>query len=109
MTLNFYMRQAIENTIYDDSMGAYYSVLGLCGEAGEVADKLKKIYRDKDWKNITIEDKEDIKKELGDVLWYIAKMCDDLGFTLNEVAETNLYKIHDRKERGTLRGSGDNR
>lgn len=109
MTLNSYMRQALETVCYDDSIGPYYTVLGLCGESGEIADKLKKIYRDKDWKNISNEDKEAIKKELGDVLWYIAKMCDDLGFTLNDVAERNIQKIMERKKTQTLHGEGDDR
>lgn len=109
MELNTYAEHALETVCYDDSIGPYYSVLGLCGEAGEVADKLKKIYRDKNWKNIEDNDKEAIKKELGDVLWYIAKMCDDLGFDLESVARCNLDKIHKREITNTLHGEGDDR
>lgn len=109
MEFNEYQKEAIKTVCYDDSIGPYYSVLGLCGEAGEVADKLKKIYRDKDWKNIEEDDRQAIRKELGDVLWYVAKMCDDLGFDLESVATCNLNKINKRKETNTLHGEGDNR
>ncbi len=85
-----------------------YSALGLNGEAGEIADKMKKLFRDRD--GIVDEGfKEDIKKELGDVLWYVARIADDFGLTLEEVAKGNYEKLSSRKERGTLHGDGDNR
>jgi len=84
-----------------------YDGLGL-GEAGEVQGKIKKIIRDNGG-IITPEATEDIKSELGDTLWYIASMCDNLGITLEDVAIKNIEKLHDRQKRGVLTGSGDNR
>ena len=85
-----------------------YPVLGLCGEAGEVAEKLKKLIRDKN----NIRDKEfmdEIKKELGDVLWYVATICTSLNFGMEDVARTNIIKLLDRKKRNKLQGNGDYR
>jgi len=84
-----------------------YDGLGL-GEAGEVQGKIKKIIRDSGGV-ITPEATEEIKKELGDILWYIASMCDNLGINLNDVANGNIEKLRDRNKRGVLEGSGDNR
>lgn len=83
-------------------------VLGLVGEAGEVAEKFKKIIRDKDGK-ISGQDRLDIQKELGDVLWYVSALADYLGCSLSDVAKTNIDKLQSRKTRGVSRGSGDNR
>lgn len=80
-----------------------YPALGLAGESGEVAEKIKKYIRD------GYIDKESLKKELGDVLWYIAALCSDFGFDLEEVAQTNLDKLQSRQERDKIHGSGDNR
>ena len=85
-----------------------YWALGLNGEAGELAEKIKKIYRD-DEGEITEERKEALKKELGDCLWYLAQIAEDLGLTLEEAAENNIEKALGRKERGTLHGDGDDR
>ena len=85
-----------------------YCALGLVGESGEVAEKLKKVLRDnngvisKDTKNL-------IAKELGDVLWYLATMCTELGLNLQDVAENNLVKLAARKTGGKLHGDGDTR
>jgi len=84
-----------------------YDGLGL-GEAGEVQGKIKKIIRDNGGL-ITKEAKYEIAKELGDVLWYIASMSDNLGIPLEDIATMNIQKLHDRHARGTLHGSGDNR
>ena len=84
-----------------------YDGLGL-GEAGEVQGKIKKIIRDNGG-IITPEATEEIKSELGDTLWYITSMCENLGITLEDVAQANIDKLHDRRERGVLGGSGDNR
>lgn len=84
-----------------------YDGLGL-GEAGEVQGKIKKIIRDAGG-FVTIEHIEEIKKELGDILWYVASMCDNLGIKLEDVADGNIEKLKSRRDRGTLHGSGDNR
>ena len=85
-----------------------YPTLGLVGEAGEVAEKVKKVLRDK---NGVIDEltKESIKKELGDVLWYVSNLCTELNFNLEDVALQNLEKLKLRAEKGKISGSGDNR
>lgn len=86
----------------------FHLLLGLCGEAGEIAEKMKKIVRDKqsDFDGI---DTEDMKKELGDVLWHIAVLADYFDISLEDVATTNVAKLASRLERGVIGGSGDNR
>lgn len=81
--------------------------LGLAGEAGEVCDKLKKHIRIND--NIENFDIEALKRELGDTLWYLTSIADELGLTLDNIMNTNVEKITSRVERNTLYGSGDNR
>jgi NTP pyrophosphatase (non-canonical NTP hydrolase) len=85
-----------------------YPTLGLVNEAGEVAGKIKKLFRDKQGR-ISDEDREALKQELGDVLWYLTQICTELGLTLEEVAEANLVKLFSRLERGAIGGDGDNR
>lgn len=85
-----------------------YPTLGLAGEAGEVANIIKKVGRD-DGGVVSEEKKELLKKELGDVLWYISALSDELGFSIEDVARANIEKLHGRLERGVLGGSGDNR
>ena len=85
-----------------------YPALGLVNEAGEVAGKIKKVFRDKDGQ-INDETRSALKAELGDVLWYVAQVCTELGLSLDEVAEYNIDKLYSRLERGTIRGDGDNR
>ena len=85
-----------------------YPVLGLLGEAGEVAEKVKKLFRD-DNGNLTSERKELIKKELGDVLWYLAQIATDLDIELDDVVKTNLEKLASRQDRDVLLGDGDER
>jgi NTP pyrophosphatase (non-canonical NTP hydrolase) len=85
-----------------------YPTLGLVNEAGEVAGKIKKIFRDKDGV-IGAAEREALKAELGDVLWYLAQTCTELEISLDEVAESNLAKLLDRQARGTIQGDGDNR
>jgi NTP pyrophosphatase (non-canonical NTP hydrolase) len=84
-----------------------YTALGL-GETGEVQGKVKKVIRDMGGE-ITSDAAKEIAKELGDVLWYVARLADELGFSLEEIAQGNLDKLNSRKERGVLTGSGDNR
>ena len=85
-----------------------YPTLGLANEAGEVAGKVKKIFRDKGGV-ISEEDRQALKGELGDVLWYLAQICTELDLTLDEVAEANLTKLFSRLERGKIKGDGDER
>lgn len=85
-----------------------YPTLGLTNEAGEVAGKIKKIFRDKGGQ-ITAEDREALKQELGDVLWYLTQICTELDLTLEEVAGANLTKLFSRQARGALYGNGDTR
>ena len=85
-----------------------YPTLGLANEAGEVAGKIKKIFRDKGGK-ITEEDREALKQELGDVLWYLAQICTELDLTLEQVAAANLEKLFSRLERNQIHGDGDYR
>jgi NTP pyrophosphatase (non-canonical NTP hydrolase) len=88
--------------------GVIYPTLGLTNEAGEVAGKIKKIFRDKDGV-ISAEQREALKAELGDVLWYISQVCTELDISLDEVAEANIAKLQDRQARGKIQGDGDNR
>ena len=85
-----------------------YPTMGLVGEAGEVAEKVKKIYRDHGGV-VSDAHRDDIKKELGDVLWYVAQLAHELGLSLSDVAKSNLEKLMSRKDRGTISGSGDDR
>lgn len=110
MDLNEYQTKARKTAIYPGTGNGdlTYCTLGLNGEAGEVAEKVKKIMRDKKGK-YGDEETEDIKKELGDVLWYIANLAAELGVKLNDVALTNIDKLTSRSERNKLKGSGDSR
>lgn len=108
MELNDYQRQAVETAIYGVGTRIMYPALGLAGECGEVCNKIKKIYRDKEGL-FSEEDREVIGKEVGDSLWYIAALLRDLGLTMEDVAQANLDKLRDRHERGVIQGSGDNR
>ena len=83
-------------------------VFGLCGETGEVTEKFKKVLRDKNGK-LSPEDKKEITKELGDVLWYLSAIARYMGVEFQEVAETNLDKLQSRFERDKIHGMGDNR
>ncbi len=85
-----------------------YPVLGLANEAGEVAGKVKKVFRDKGGE-ISEETRAALGSELGDVLWYLSQVCTELGLSLDEVAEKNIAKLYDRLERGVIRGDGDDR
>jgi NTP pyrophosphatase (non-canonical NTP hydrolase) len=85
-----------------------YPALGLCGEAGEVAEKVKKTLRD-DGGVLSDERREALSRELGDVLWYVAQLATEAGLELESIAADNLDKLLSRQERGVLRGSGDDR
>ena len=85
-----------------------YPTLGLVGEAGEVAEKIKKVLRDAGGV-VSEEARAEISKELGDVLWYVAQVATELHLDLDDVAQNNLDKLFSRKDRGQLHGNGDNR
>lgn len=108
MTLNEYQQKALETAVYPKEYKIVYPALGLTGEAGEVSDKIKKIIRDNNCE-ITDDKKREIVKELGDVLWYIATLANDIDYKLEDVAQMNYDKLHSRQLRGMLGGSGDNR
>lgn len=109
MEFDAYQQAARQTAQYPDlGRNLCYSTLGLTGEAGEVAEKVKKIIRDNGGQ-VSPERREGLKKELGDVLWYVAAMCWELGLSMNEVAEHNVAKLRDRRERGAIRGEGDDR
>lgn len=106
--LDMYQKVALTTAIYPREQAIIYPTLGLTGEAGEVANKVKKIIRDgsnsKDEKLVS-----EIKSEIGDCLWYIAVLANDFNIKLSDIASTNLIKLENRKEKGTIRGSGDQR
>jgi len=109
MNFEEYQKKSEETAIYPDKGNNFiYPVLGLVGETGEIAEKIKKILRDN--KGIVDDGKrKEIEKELGDVLWYLAQVATELDLSLGEVAQTNLEKLESRKQRNKLHGSGDNR
>lgn len=108
LTLNDYQSRALQTAVYPDHFRTIYPVLGLAGEAGEVADLVKKAIRD-DEGVFTPERLQKAKLELGDVFWYLAVASHDLGFTLEEIAQANIEKLQSRRLRNVLSGSGDNR
>ena len=103
MTFGDYQTEAQKTAIYPDEHKIVYPALGLAGEAGEVANKVKKMLRDGNF------DREDVAAEVGDCLWYIAALCRDRNFAMGYIASCNLDKLHSRMERGTIQGSGDKR
>lgn len=107
-TLNEYQEFASKTAIFPEGCGLSYCALGLNGEAGEVAEKIKKMLRDDDGK-LSEEKRGEVKKELGDVMWYLSQMCRLCDTTMEEVAQMNIDKLYSRMERGKLKGSGDNR
>jgi len=107
MNFNEYQKLAKTTAIYDKKHQILYPALGLAGEAGEVANKVKKIIRDgyennKDYR-------ADIGAEIGDVLWYCAVLADDIGLQLSDIAFNNTVKLKDRMNRGVIGGNGDKR
>lgn len=124
MTLNEYQRLAAKTAVFPDLGKGVYPALGLAGEAGEVAEKVKKYHRDhpapehpfRGFKTTfdVLEDhvtrtRDALRKELGDVLWYVSEVARAFDLTLGEIAEGNVAKLADRQKRGVLKGSGDNR
>jgi NTP pyrophosphatase (non-canonical NTP hydrolase) len=109
MTFEEYQKLSRKTAIYPDKDKNFvYPTLGLAGEAGEVAEKIKKVLRDNNGL-MNEERKQELTKELGDVLWYIAQIASELGLSLDKIASFNIEKLQSRKERNMLHGSGDNR
>ena len=106
MEFNEYQKIARSTVVYSKEYKVIYPALGLCGEAGEVAEKVKKTVRGDSSLN---EVQGNIAMELGDVLWYISALADDLGVTLEEIAQANVEKLRSRKKRNMIGGSGDDR
>jgi NTP pyrophosphatase (non-canonical NTP hydrolase) len=109
MTFDEYQQQSKGTAQYGDFVpGWVYLALGLAGESGEVVDKIKKVVRNKNGV-FADEDKQELAKEFGDVLWYLSQLCEELGLSLEEVAKMNRAKLEDRKARGVIKSRGDNR
>lgn len=108
MTFDEYQAAALRTADLTRKNELFHLVLGLSGEAGEISEKFKKLVRDHDTDESKI-DREDIRKELGDVLWYVAVLSKYLDINLEDVASMNVQKLADRQKRGRLSGSGDNR
>lgn len=110
MTLDEYQKRALLTAVpaADPLMAQTIWAMGIAGEAGEVIEKWKKIVAYKDGQ-ISDEDRRELGKELGDVIWYIAVLADSLGLTLEEVMQQNLRKLLDRQARSVIKGKGDNR
>ena len=100
ITAALYQQKACETAIFPKETALAYLTLGLSGEAGEIANKAKKLIRDGD----NPAKRAEITKELGDVCWYIAVLAQELGVNLGRVMEDNLEKLADRKARGIASG-----
>jgi len=109
MDLDTFQGAARRTALYPDvGQNPIYPTLGLCGEAGEIAEKVKKILRDQGGV-FDQSSRDELRLELGDVLWYVAQLAAELGLSLEEVAQANLGKLSSRAERGTLGGDGNHR
>lgn len=110
LTFDEYQKRALTTALSsgDQMRDLSHWTLGIVGEGGEVAEKVKKLIRDFDGQ-LSVEAKTELAKEVGDVLWYLAVMADFLGISFNEVAQQNLNKLASRKQRDKLHGNGDNR
>lgn len=111
LDFDLYQFKARETAIYPGKGqlgGLLYTTIGLCGESGELANKVKKILRDTD-SQMTEETRIKISEEMGDILWYIAMLCDELNLRMAQVANNNIQKLQARKLNGKISGEGDNR
>jgi NTP pyrophosphatase (non-canonical NTP hydrolase) len=110
MTFQEYQKISRKSAIYPEKYKIIYPALGLGDESGEVLGKIKKWLRgDDETEKLTEERKAGIKKELGDVLWYLSQIATDIDIDLEDVAKANIEKLHKRLEEGTIKGDGDNR
>ncbi len=108
MTFNEYQEAAGKTADYPRKLSIVYPLIGLAGETGEVAEKVKKTIRDND--GVFDEDEKlEIAKELGDVLWYLSAIAGDMGYRLDDIARINIEKIQSRNGRNMIHGNGDNR
>ena len=107
-TFNEYQSAAVQTAVYPELIGLMYVTIGLAGETGEVAEKIKKLYRDK---NGELDDdyRDLIAKEIGDCLWYLAMLCTELDVSFEDVANGNIAKLRSRMAQGTIKGNGDDR
>jgi len=103
-----YQQESKNTAFYPKNTSIPYCALGLCGEAGEVAEKVKKVMRDKSG-NFGVSETNELVSEMGDVLWYLSQLATELGVSLGDIALENLCKLQSRQRRGKLGGSGDNR
>ena len=109
MDLNDYQAASLQTAVYPDQGSNFvYPALGLVGEAGEVADKLKKVLRDNNG-ILTNRVRDEVAKEIGDVLWYVSVLAYEMDYDLNAIAQINIDKLASRQQRNVLQGSGDNR
>ncbi len=109
MELKEYQEKSRKTALYPNvGKNFIYPVIGLSGETGEVSEKIKKVIRDKGG-IIDQETKESIKKELGDVLWYVSQLATELELSLDDIASSNIEKLYSRLDRGVINGNGDNR
>ena len=109
MTFKEYQEKSRETAIYpDQGNNIIYPTLGLCGETGEIAEKVKKIIRDDNGK-LSEDKRKELSKEIGDILWYVSQLATELNLNLSDIAIQNIEKLNSRKQRGVLGGSGDNR
>lgn len=108
-TFSGYQKATAQTAKYPKEFALVYLSLGIASEAGEVAGKMKKRIRDGDSKMTREEWVQAMSSEIGDVLWYAARLADELGLNLSQIAEENMDKLLDRKARGVIGGSGDNR
>lgn len=109
MTFDDYQKRALKTARgHNQKNEVFHLLLGLVGEAGEIAEKFKKLVRDHETDESKV-DRGDLTKELGDVLWYVAVLADYFEIALEDIAKKNIAKLADRQQRGALSGSGDNR
>lgn len=108
MNIKEYQEIIKKTAIYPKEIGVMYCTMGLCGETGEVAEKVKKLYRDSNG-IVTNDFKLGIKKELGDVIWYVTALAEEFNLSLEEILEANYEKLIARRKTNTLHGSGDDR
>ena len=108
MEFDYYQEKTSSTAIYPEENALYYLTLGAVGETGEIANKVKKIIRDRAGV-LTEDDRVAICDEIGDTLWYLAQLADQLGASLGEIAQGNLSKLASRQQRNQLKGKGDQR